>query len=531
MPGSRIEAAFAALGAGDTSTALAIGNEILTQNPDEPNALQVLGVIAWEEGRTTDARSFFERANKAAPNHPPVLNSLGVIYRELGDLQLSRLALERAVRAQQGFAEAWHNLGTTLAAIGEDARPAFEKAVALNPRSGVAVAKLAHYLEARHEVALAREYAELALTLERESFLALSTLINLELRAGNNLGAISLADRALSSSEITPTNRAIIHSKRATALEKLSRFRESFADSAKANFIMRSTRGKFMEQAIGPRSPATLARLESFARFAPASIWTKAKTDAADSPVFLVGFPRSGTTMLDQILSTIGSVSVMEEKENIADAWMEILMEPEGLARWQGMGPTDAARLVSAYWRRAKQHVRDDAKIVIDKLPLDTALLGIIHFLFPKAKIIFALRDPRDVVLSCFQQMFNLNAAMCQFLDLKLASEYYDQVMRIGMLWRERLPLDIVEVRYEKIVADFDSEVGALLELLGLPWSDGLRRFHETALQRTIRTPSAKQVVQPLYNSAVGKWRNYEDQLSPVRPILDPWAQRFGYQV
>ena len=167
---------------------------------------------------------------------------------------------------------------------------------------------------------------------------------------------------------------------------------------------------------------------------------------------------------------------------------------------------------------------------MIDKLPLDTALLGLIHFLFPGARIIFALRDPRDVVLSCFQQNFGMNAAMYQFLDLNSAAAYYDQVMRLGLLWREKLPLKVHVVRYESIVSDFEREVSALLTFLDLPWSDDLRNFHETARKRTIRTPSARQVIQPLYASSSGKWRNYETELAPVRAVLDPWARRFGYE-
>jgi tetratricopeptide (TPR) repeat protein len=527
---SKIDAALTALRQGDYLSARSISTEILALNPHEPNALQALGVIAWQEGRMPEARTYFERANASAPNHPPILNSLGVIYHEIGELLASRSMLERAVGMQPDFAEAWHNLGTTLASLGLDAREAFNKAIAVQPGNSAALAKLAHYLEARHELEAARRFADQALSLDPKNYLAIVTLINLALRAGSNQDALSLIDRALSTAEITPTNRAILLSKRASALDRLSRFSESFEASAAANAMMREARGKSVEKAVGPRSPATLQRLEEFARAAPASMWRRSAADSAKSPVFLVGFPRSGTTMLDQILSTVDSVTVLEEKENIVDAWMEILMQPGGLEHWKAMGPEDAERLVAAYWRRALTHIRGEPRLIVDKLPLDTALLGIIHFLFPTAKIIFAVRDPRDVVLSCFQQMFGLNSAMLQFLDLTAAASYYDQVMRLGVIWREKLPLDVLEVRYERIVVNFDAEVGALLEFLDLPWSGGLRNFHQTALKRTIRTPSATQVVQPLYDSALGKWRNYEREIAPVRGLLDPWARRFGYE-
>lgn len=156
-------------------------------------------------------------------------------------------------------------------------------------------------------------------------------------------------------------------------------------------------------------------------------------------------------------------------------------------------------------------------------------LLPLIHLLFPNAKIIFALRDPRDVVTSCFTQQFLLNAAMFQFLSLETTARYYDAVMRLAETARARLPLDLHVVRYEDLVADFDSEVASLLRFLDLPWDERVHGFHDTARSRLIRTPSAAQVRQPLYASSVARWRRYERQLEPVLPKLKPWLEAYGY--
>lgn len=528
---SKVESAFAAIREGDIVKASSIAREILAVRPNDPNALQALGVACWRQGDLIGARAAFERALSAAPDHPPILNSIGVVHRQAGDFESSRRVLEKAVTVQPGFVEAWRNLGATLAAMGADASPAYDRAASLDPGNVEILASFATYLEARHELARAREMADRALTRDPSNAQALSALASIEARENAPERAIELLDKALANAAPPPTSRAVLHGKRARLHEKLSRFAESFSDSMAANTLMENLHGAAMRGAVGPRSPATLARLEAFARDAPLSLWTRVELPSGPSPAFLVGFPRSGTTMLDQILSTFDDVCVMEEKECIADLWTEILLSPDGLQRWPQMGPSDVRRLRDAYWRRAQPHVQETASLVIDKLPLDTALLGLIHFIFPEAKIIFALRDPRDVVLSCFQQTFGMNAAMYQFLDLRRSAEYYDQIMRLGGIWREKLQLDLHEVVYEKVIADFDDEIGALLGFLGLPWSDDLRRFHETARKRKINTPSASQVIEPLYGSAVGKWRNYESEMSPVRPILDPWAKRFGYDV
>ena len=526
-----LEAAMAAARAGDLAGAVAAAERALAGNPADPNALQIIGMARHREGRIAEALAAFERAARAAPNHPPILNSLGILYRERGDLEKSRACLERAARAAPSFAEARHNLGSTLAALGEDAgaREAFEAAIALSPRSSEALGKYARFLEARHELDAARAMAIRTLAVDPTHALAMMALADLDARAGDHEASIARIDAALTLS-LSPVNRAIFLGMRSRALEKLSRFAESFVDCSAANDLVRARYAQAFANVSGPRSPDTLTRLEAFARDAPAALWPKAGDGSRRDPVFFVGFPRSGTTLVDQILSTFGTVSVLEEKECIRDAWLELLIAPDGLERWPSLTAADRERLRAAYWARVSTHVTaPDATLVIDKLPLDTALLGLIHLVFPAAKIIFALRDPRDVVLSCFQQTFAMNAAMYQFLRLETAARYYDQVMRLGMLWREKLPLLLHEVRYERVVADFDREIGALLGFLGLPWSERLRDFQETARKRTIRTPSARQVVQPLYATSAGKWRRYEKELASVRPLLDPWAARFGY--
>jgi hypothetical protein len=168
--------------------------------------------------------------------------------------------------------------------------------------------------------------------------------------------------------------------------------------------------------------------------------------------------------------------------------------------------------------------------VFVDKLPLNAALLPVIYRLFPHAKIVLALRDPRDCVLSCYQQRFGMNAAMFQLLRLDTAAGYYDAVMRLVQTCRAKLPIDVCEVRYEAVIGDFDASVGALLSFLGLPWDDAVRGYAETAKRRVIATPSASQVVQPLYTSSRGKWLNYRRFLEPVLPVLEPWVAAFGYE-
>ena len=166
--------------------------------------------------------------------------------------------------------------------------------------------------------------------------------------------------------------------------------------------------------------------------------------------------------------------------------------------------------------------------MVIDKLPLNTTALPVISKLFPRAKVLFALRDPRDVVFSCFRRRFQINSAMFEFLDIQDAAAYYDEVMTLMRTYRKVLQLTVREVRHEAMVANFAAEVRAVLEFLGLYWDPGVERFAEK-VPADPRTPSDVQLARGLNADGVGQWRRYEQQIAPILPILQKWAVEFGY--
>ena len=278
-------------------------------------------------------------------------------------------------------------------------------------------------------------------------------------------------------------------------------------------------------------SPAAIARLTEFMRTANPSTWTRPPADGLANPLFLVGFPRSGTTLLQQVLAGHPEVATLEERDNLRDAHGTLLLEAGAMGRWSSIPETKLTALRRAYWQRVEKVLAEDGKraVYVDKLPMNLAVLPVVHLLFPEAKIVLALRDPRDVIVSCFRSRFELNAAMIQFLSLESASRYYDAVMSLAEVSREKLPLSLHVLRYEDLVADLRGESMKLMEFLGLPWSEEALNYVETARRRAIRTPSATQVIRPIYSSSIGQWRRYEAQLAPVLPVLEPWVRKFGY--
>ena len=182
------------------------------------------------------------------------------------------------------------------------------------------------------------------------------------------------------------------------------------------------------------------------------------------------------------------------------------------------------------YWHGVRHAFGKDIsdKILVDKMPLYTAALPVIAKLFPSAKILFALRDPRDVVLSCFRRRFKINSAMYEFLTLDGAAQYYDRVMTLAGIYRALLPLDIHEVRHEAMVADFEAETRSVLAFIGADWDPAVECFKERA-SAVPRTPSDLQLARGLNSDGVGQWRRYEEQLKSVAKILDPWVGHFNY--
>jgi hypothetical protein len=166
----------------------------------------------------------------------------------------------------------------------------------------------------------------------------------------------------------------------------------------------------------------------------------------------------------------------------------------------------------------------------VDKQPSLTLYLPLVAKLFPRAKIIVARRDPRDVVLSCYRRGFNMNRTIYDFTDLERLSNYYSGVMRLAEVYAEKLPLTFHVHAHEAMIADFDRSITALCAAIGVPFDGAMRNFVETAQRRDIRTPSARQVVKGLDRSGVGYWRNYAQALAPVTPNLQPWISKFGYE-
>lgn len=246
--------------------------------------------------------------------------------------------------------------------------------------------------------------------------------------------------------------------------------------------------------------------------------------------VFLLGFPRSGTTLIEKALASHPDFVALEEVDHLAAAGGHLLANEGGLQGLERLTPAEAQACREACWRGVAQTLGDawQGRFVVDKMPLHTVALPLIARLFPDAHILFALRDPRDVVFSCFRRRFQINAAMFELLTLEGAARYYDAVMTLARTCRALLPLAVHEVRHEAMIAGFEAEVRVALGFIGADWNTAVHDFAARA-GATPHTPSDLQLRRGLNAEGVGQWRRYEARLTPVRGLLDPWAAHFGY--
>ena len=343
--------------------------------------------------------------------------------------------------------------------------------------------------------------------------------------------------RLLDRPDLSDDNRVGALDLRADALDTLDLPSEAFADYQARNAILRRINAPRIEREIGERRVDEARRLAEYFSAASSDWWRAGAGEdeigarAAAGHAFLIGFPRSGTTLLERVFAAHPGVVTLSEVDHLGEVGGHFIANATALDELAQLTPplADAAR--ESYWRSVAATIGEDVsgKVVIDKLPLHTAALPVISKLFPRAKVLFALRDPRDVVLSCFRRRFQINSAMFEFLDLADAATYYDSVMVLARVYRRALPLTVQEVRHEALVANFEAEVRGALVFLGLEWDPAVERFAET-LPADARTPSDVQLARGLNADGVGQWRRYESHMAPALPILEKWVGEFGYR-
>ena len=274
-------------------------------------------------------------------------------------------------------------------------------------------------------------------------------------------------------------------------------------------------------------------RIDYFKAYKKTNIAKNKNEKKNSDPVFLIGFPRSGTTLLDTILRSHNSIEVIEEKPLVEKTVFSLnKMIKNDFNNLKKLKDIDLKNLQNIYYEELKKNISDkkNIKIYIDKLPLNIIHVGEILKIFPQAKFIFSLRHPCDCVLSCFMQNFKINNAMANFLSIEDSANIYENVMNLWKVYTSNLKFNFKEIKYENLIDNFEETIKSLTKFLNLPWDQSVLNYHQTAKERLqIKTPSYDQVIKPIYQDANGRWKKYQKFINPVYPKLEKWIKRFDY--
>jgi tetratricopeptide (TPR) repeat protein len=523
----------------------------------EPKRLQALILI--RKGDHSGAADLYREIIEADPRDFESWGNLGVCRLAAGDAKGALEALTKSLRMrrdQQRFREKWaeaqiaagegeEGLELCLAFAAEHpedplvrvtiarlqdllGRPelaleSLQAALRLDPAHAPALVALAQLHERQNRI---EEFAGAVARLEEfdEPVLQLPLLkAQLAFRKGDLGEALELAAKVRELSDPGGKEELVgkIHDRLGNAAEAFEAFVAMNRDTGVAPDVVAACAEAYRTM-VGRRARiATRKWVRSWRKSRPLE-------DQRD-PVFLVGFPRSGTTLLDTLLMGHPQICVTEEKPMLESVGRKL----GGYERLAELTEPELNELRELYLAEAATHVPDlDGRMLVDKQPFAMVEAPLIYRLFPNARILHVQRHPCDVVLSCFITRFEPNAALSNFVTLEGTARLYGELRRFWSQCRSILPMIVHLVRYERLVDDAESEMRALLTFLGLPWTDDVLDNRSIGKDRGfINTPSYSQVVEPLYDRSIGRWERYREQMEPVLPILTPWAQRMGYEV
>jgi len=522
--------------AGDKAGSFPAYREAIRLAPDMAVPQLNLGNAAREIGDTATALEAYDRAAEIDPNRWDAHFYRGTTLMVFNRAREALDALSTAVALKPDEAKAHNNLGNAHAELGDHqtAIECYAKAVELYPQFVWAHANLLKLLERTNQLDRAEAVAADAEDLDPSDFdiqVATARVLRRRKRyeeARDRLAPILAANPEKARDPF-----------RSDAYFLLGELEDLLGDADAAFDAFQ--RGNAVAERSPRAEPYSKARYldgieRMIARFTAdwVASWRphRADDDGIPDPVFLLGFPRSGTTLLDTMLRGHGDITVIEEKPIVEGLLPALEDGPGGFPQCLAtLTRQDLYNLRRVYDERLTNHLETARPaVVIDKLPLQSIRAGAIYRMFPGAKFIFALRHPCDVVLSCFMQNFDPNNAMVNFYSIADAAHLYDRAMTAWTRYRALLPMDVFTVRYETMIEDMGGVARPLIDFLDLPWDERILDVQQTARARTsINTPSYRQVTEGLYTRARYRWERYAEHLAPVLPTLLPWARYWGY--
>ena len=527
----------ACLELGDYEEAIASYRAALEIRPGFAKAHNSLGIAYLRCGRPGDATASFRNAVDNDPAFAEARFNLGIVFENLQRLQDAAEHYQQAVALDPGYAKAWSALAKVRWELGEHEPVAahYRRALAADPAYLPAHRGLTQFLQQSNRIEELREAAANAgLALGADHPLIPFQEGVLAAAEGDHRTARDL----LESCEFETGDLSGIHEERmrlthlAAICDRLDDCSGAMRYAAEANRLSRELSAR-----KGVDKSRFLEFVENRKRYFQRGNIRHWRPDGeraeAPRPVFVIGFPRSGTTLIDTMLRGHPHIEVAEESDAVPALVNRLSgVADAGLASLGALSHSDIESARAGYYDRLARYVRpsDENATVIDRFALNTVYAGEIHRVFPDARFILMLRHPADCVLSCYLRTFTETSANASFHTLEEAAFLYDRVFDLWVRYTEVLELDAIEVRYENLVENVEATCRPVLDFLGLSWHPGILDHERTARSRPyIRTASYDQVIEPVHSRASGRWLRYREYLEPVLPTLQPWIERFGY--
>jgi tetratricopeptide (TPR) repeat protein len=484
---------------------------LLKAHPNRPDVHNILGVAYVQLRRRGRAVPHFEAAVKAEPRNPVYLNNLGRLYLDLDLIELALPPLNRAIAMNPRLSESLWAIGEYYRDVGkaELGLPYFERALRVDPENLLIKGSRGESLEALGRVEEAKQVFEELLNDPRMKVMALFRLSELG-KPTTDSPYFAEASRLIESPEISETDRSRLHSALAHFHENSGEYARAFEHYQRANEAQNFS---FDIEKYRSWVDAVIAA------FTP-GVFEKRRELGHDSemPVLVVGMPRSGTTLTEQIIANhpnAGGAGELMRLIRFSDRLGYRDDPRKFLENFDALGLKRTRDLADNYIDLLSFHAPKAARIV-DKLPHNFERLGFISLLLPEAKIIHCRRNPADTCWSCFQN--RLNRAHSYSKDLTTLGLYYREYSRLMEHWRAVLPRPVYESRYEELTAEPEESVRRILDFIGLDWNPACLEFHKK--EATVSTLSRKQIRNPVYRTSVERWRRYERELAPLVTAL-----------
>ena len=501
---------------GDSHSAEMIYRQILTKDPDHVEASRLLATIASEQKQFRDAEVFLRKAISNAPNYVRLWVDLVAVLREQDKLADALESAKEVVRLAPDNSESYIVLASAIGMTGyhEEAIESYQTALQMSPDRPGAWCGMAHHLKTVGRQDDAIESYRKAIVAREDHAEAYWSLANLKTFRFRDEEVRVMAE-LLERSDLPDESRAQLHNALGLEFEARKDYDKAFEHFDACNRVQR-----LLESYDPVDTEDTYGRIIDF--FTPDRFDSNAGVDSSDvTPILVVGLPRSGSTLIEQILASHSQVDGTHE---LSDLPRVVQATRKGKPR-RVLFPDFLSDLGPAEWRAIGEHYlsrteqfRAGAPFFIDKNPNNFIYTGIMKLAIPNVKIIDARRHPLDSCFGSFKQLFASGQPFTY--DLTELGEYYLQYRRLMEHWQKTLPDFVLEVNYENVVANLESEIRRLLKFCGLPFEESCLRFHET--ERAVKTASSEQVRRPIYSSSVNLWRNYESHIEELTHILEP---------